>query len=328
MKPFFGKAFFAVAIISAVIPAWTQSCQSGDEIPAAVRTAIEDLAHRTFEQASFGDFEAIRANLSPAVKASFDSIAAAVRDNQPAFAGANRQVRISFLLDTGAAPSPDGRFYCGVFGATGATGSSAEFDIPGLSAGKYAIVIQDLTGSKGPYAFTTIFQDAGGWKLAGFYIRPETAAGHDGLWYLARAREFKTKGQVHNAWFYYWTSWDLMAPVTFMDTKLLSRITQEANAAQPNDVPIAGNAVNYSAQGKTYKITDISAWRLPAGLDLSVRYSVASTADFAATQADARALADALVAQYPEYKDAFNTVWVHAIDPNGGDVPGMVKLKP
>jgi hypothetical protein len=321
------KIVAVFAITAFAISVRAQSCQSGDEIPGQVRGAMESVAQKTFDQATFGDLDAIRANLAPAAQSAFGGIAAAVKDNKAAFAGANREVRISFLLDTGATPSADGRFYCGVFGASGATGNSAEFDIPGLTAGKYGIVIQDLRGSKGPYALTTIFQEASGWKLAGFYVRPESALGHDGLWYLSRARDFKSRGQVHNAWFYYVTSWDLMAPVTFMDTKLLSKITQESTSAQPGDIPISGNAVNYSANGKTYKITDMSVYRTEKNFDLNVKYSSPGNTDYNASAAEARNLANALVAQYPELKEAFNNIWVHAIDPNGGDAVGLVNLK-
>ena len=191
----------------------------------------------------------------------------------------------------------------------------------------YAIVIQDFQGAKGPYALSTIFQDIGGWKLAGYYVRPEAAVGHDGLWFLQRARDYKTKNQTHNAWFYYVKSWDLLAPVTFMDTRLLSKITQESSGIQPKDIP-RGSPVNYSANGKSYNITEITVYPCDNTFDLSIKYSVPSTADFQATMADARNLANAYVSQYPELKDAFDNVWAHAVDPNGGDVPAVINLKP
>jgi len=280
-----------------------------------------------FEQASRGDVNDLKANSIASLQSNFTDIAGGVNDNKPALEGARQQIRTSFLLDTGSNPSPDGRFYCGVFGASGMNANGAEFDLPGLPAGKYGIVIQDVTGNKGPYALTTILQEQNGWKLAGLQIRPESASGHDGIWYLEQARNYKNKGQTHNAWFYYVTSWDLMAPVRFMGTRLLTKIIEESNGVLPKDVPAGGNTVSYSANGRTYNITDISVLRTDNNLDLSIKYSVPSTADFASTAADARNLANAYVAQYPELKDAFNNIWAHAIDPNGGDVPGVVTLK-
>jgi hypothetical protein len=167
----------------------------------------------------------------------------------------------------------------------------------------------------------------GGWRLAGFYIRPQSAAGHDGIWYLEHARGYKAKGQNHNAWFYYVTSWDLLAPVTFMETALLAKITQESGSIQPKDIPV-GSPVTYVANGKNYSLTDMSISRLENGLDLSIKYSVASTADFNSTQTDARNLASAFATQYPELKEIFNTLWTHAVDGKGGEVVGLVSLKP
>jgi len=315
----------AVAVAVAGVSAWAQGCETRDEIPAQSRTASESAAKLVFDQASRGDVNSLKANAIPSLQANFTGISGAVNDNKAAFASGSAQLRTSFLLDTGDKPSQDGRFYCGVFGGGGQTANSAEFDIPGLPAGRYAIVIQDFIGNKGPYALTTIFQELGGWKLAGFYVRPESALGHDGIWFLDRARDYKAKGQNHNAWFYYVTSWDLLAPVTFMDSGLLSKISQESGAIQPKDVP-SGTPVTYSANGKSYSITEMTVQHLDT-LDLSVKYSVPTTSDFVKTQTDARELANSLAAQYPELKDAFNKIWVHAIDAHGGDVPGLLNLK-
>jgi hypothetical protein len=328
MKRSTSRIFWTSLLLTAALPAWSQGCQTREDIPAEARTSMESAAKQAFDKAGAGDANGLRATAIASLQSNFGGIAAAINDNKAAFAGARPELRTSFLLDTGPTPSQDGRFYCGVFGAGGLGANSAEFDLPGLPAGKYAIVIQDFIGNKGPYSLTVIFQEMSGWKLAGFYVRPESAVGHDGIWYLSRAREYKSKGQTHNAWFYYVTSWDLLAPVTFMDSKLLSKITQESTGIQPKDVPSGGNPVDYAANGKTYKITDIAVLPNDKTLDLSIKYSVPSTADFNGTQAEARGLATAYVAQYPELKDSFNNVWVHAIDGHGGDVVGIINLKP
>lgn len=316
------------ALLLAGLPVFAQSCQTREEMSDQARTALDNAAKQAFDQASRGDVASLRNNTIPSLQANFNGIASAVTGNKPAFEGATPQIRTSFLLDTGATPNAEGRFYCGVFGANGMAADGAEFDIPNLPAGKYGVVFQDFIGPKGPYVLSTVFQDMGGWKIADFRIHPESAAGHDGLWYLTQARQYKSKGQNHNAWFYYLTSWHLLAPVDFMDTRLLSKITRESDAILPKDVPAGGKPVTFTANGKTYTITDMSVQHLDNNFDLSVKYSVPSTADFNATAADARSLATALVTQYPELKEIFDHIWAHAVDPNGGDVPGLITLKP
>ena len=327
MKQLTFRIFAASLVLTGCISAAAQTCQSKDEITEPARKAIEAAAQQVFTQTAGGDVNSLKTNSIPSLQTNFAGIAGAVSDNKDAIQGAKPQLRGIYLLDTGATPGPDGVFYCGIFGANGMSNTTAEFDLPGLPVGKYAIAIQDFVGNKGPYALTTIFQDMSGWKIAGYYIRPGSATGHDGLWYLQKARDYKSKGQAHNAWFYYLTSWDLLSPVTFMNTNMLTKITQESNSIQPKDVPAGGKPVAFTAGGKTYNITDMSFFRNDKNFDLTMKYSVPSTADFNATQADARNLANAMIAQYPELKDGFNNVWVHAVDPNGGDVVGLVKIK-
>jgi hypothetical protein len=327
MKQLTFKILAVSLVLAASLSAGAQTCQSKDEIAEPARKAIESAAQQAFDQTASGDVNGVKTNSIPSLQSNFGGIAAAVTDNKDAFPGAKAQIRGVYLLDTGATPGPDGVFYCGIFGANGMNPNTAEFDLPGLPVGKYAISIQDFIGNKGPYSLTIIFQDMSGWKIAGYYISPGSSVGHDGLWYLQQARDYKSKGHVHNAWFYYLTSWELLAPVRFMNTKMLGKITDESNSIQPKDVPVGGKPVAFNAGGKNYNITDMSLFRTDKNFDLAVKYSVPSTADFNGTQADARNLANALIAQYPELKDGFNNIWVHAVDANGGDVVGLVKLK-
>lgn len=314
-------------LIVLVPAAAAQTCQTRDEIAAVDRNGLEAAALLAFQQSSKADIAALQSGASASLQANFKGVAAAVNDRQQAFAGAAAQVRTAFLIDTGASPSPDGRYICGAFSASGPTAGSAEFNLPGLQAGRYGIVIQDFNGGQGPFALTTIFQDSGGWKLAGFYVRAETSNGHDGIWHLQRARELKTKGQMHNAWFAYVTAWELLAPVTFMDTRLLAKITQESTSIQPKDVPAAGNSVSFNANGRSYSLTEMSVFGGGSGYDLTIKYSVSSTTDFKTTQAEALSVGNAYIAQNPELKEMFTNVIVHAVDASGGDVVGMVGLK-
>ncbi|HET9839756.1 MAG TPA: hypothetical protein VFR84_16130 [Candidatus Angelobacter sp.] len=325
----FTFTIFAAALLATSLSAWSQTCQGHDEMDPAARASMETAAQQVYDQAARGDVNVLRTSSVPSLQSNFNGIAAAITDNKDALAGAKAQLRTDFLLDnTGAGANSDGSFYCGVYGAQGVSTGGAQFSLPGLDAGKkYAVVIQDFVGSRGPYIFTTIFEDLGGWKIAGLQIRPAAAAGHDGLWYLKQARDYKSKGQAHNAWFYYATSWELLAPIPAMNTKLLGNIQEESNGILPKDIPVDGKPVAFNAAGKNYTITDMQTYKTDKTFDLSVKYSVPSTADFNATQTDARNLANALVAQYPELKDGFSNVWVHAVDANGGDVVGLVKLR-
>ena len=52
--------------------------------------------------------------------------------------------------------------------------------------------------------FSEVLQQTGiDWKLGGLYIKSAQVAGHDSDWFLAQARDYKAKVQMHNAWFFY-----------------------------------------------------------------------------------------------------------------------------
>src|SRR5471030_3481719 len=77
----------------AAVPAWSQGCQTRDEIPPDQRASIEAAAQKAFDEASRGDSAALKADSVPSLQSNFDSIGGAVKDNQPALAGAKPQLR-------------------------------------------------------------------------------------------------------------------------------------------------------------------------------------------------------------------------------------------
>lgn len=84
--------------------------------------------------------------------------------NRPALAGARASLRTAVLLDAGASPGANGWFACVVSSGRGSD-SSMRFYLPGVPAGTYGIVIHDVSGRQGPYALTTILQQAAtGWQ--------------------------------------------------------------------------------------------------------------------------------------------------------------------
>ena len=118
-----------------------------------------------------------------------------IKENQANLTGAQATLKSYFLLDaTGPAPIPNAEFYCGVFGKTGQTANSAAFYLNNLPPAKYAVALLDATSSAGRTMLSEVLQQVGAdWKLGGLYIKPAQIAGHDSEWFLARAREYKTK---------------------------------------------------------------------------------------------------------------------------------------
>ena len=311
------------------VSAHAQTCQSAADMAAPVRTALETAAQRYFEMSARGDVAALQQNSIASVAASFAGIEAAVKENQAAFTGAKATVRPPFLL-TADGPEPLARaeFLCGVFGPSGQTKDSAVFVLNNLPPGKYGVTILDVNGGQAPMTLAFVLQQAGAdWKLAGVYAKASQASGHDAAWFTQQARDFKAKAQIHNAWLYYREAIALSAPVDFMSTLATDKLYDEAQAAQPADVPANGSPLDMSAGGKVYHLTDIFPLAVGNDLDVVVKYQAADVSNTTRTFQENTAVIKALVAKFPEFREAFAGVVARAVDPSGRDYGTLMAMK-
>ena len=296
---------------------------------APVRAALETAAQRYFEMSARGDVAALQQNSIASVAASFTGIEAAVKENQAAFTGAKATVRPPFLLTAdGPGPLARAEFLCGVFGPSGQTKDSAVFVLNNLPPGKYGVAILDVNGGQDPRTLTFVLQQVGAdWKLAGFYAKATQASGHDAAWFTQRARDFKAKAQIHNAWLYYREAIALSAPVDFMSTLATDKLYDEAQAALPADVPANGSPLDMSAGGKVYHLTDIFPLAVGNDLDVVVKYQAADVSNTALTFQENTAVIKALVAKFPEFRETFAGVVARAVEPSGRDYGSLMAMK-
>jgi len=295
----------------------------------SVRTALEAVAKRYFEMSARGDAAALKQNSIAAVASSFAGIEAAVKENQAAFTGAKATVRSPFLLTVdGPEPLARAEFLCGVFGKSGQTKDSAVFVLNNLPPGNYGVTILDVNGGQDPRTLTFVLQQTGtDWKLAGFYAKSSQAAGHDAAWFTQRARDFKAKAQNHNAWLYYREAIALSAPVDFMSTLATDKLYDETQSAQPADVPANENTVDMSAGGKVYHLTEIFPLAVGDDLDVVVKYQAADVSNTARAFQENVAVIKALVAKFPEFREAFAGVVARAVEPSGHDYGTLMAMK-
>jgi hypothetical protein len=298
---------------------------------AGVRSALEAAAKRYFDMSARGDVAALKQNSIATVAASFAGIEAAIKENQAAFAGAQGPVRPPFLLTAdGPEPLAHAEFLCGVFGKSGQTKDSAVFILPNLPPGKYGVTILDVHGGRAAMTMTLtlVLQQVGAdWKLAGFFAASSQAGGRDAAWFSQRARDFKAKSQNHNAWLYYREAVALSAPVDFMSTLATDKLYDELQAMQPVDVPANGSAVDLSAGGKIYHLTDLFPLAVGNDLDVVVKYQAADVSDTARTFQENTAVIKALLAKIPELREAFAGIVARAVDSSGRDYGTLLATK-
>jgi len=302
-----------------------QTCVTAEEMDAATKSALTSTAQRYFGMVGQGDVASLRQNAIASLASNFGGIEAAVTENKANLLGASPSPRPPYLLKLdGTAPVERAEFLCGVFNQNGQTQNSSVFVIPNLPPANYAITILDASTAKGPYTVSFVLQQEGtAWKFAGFYVKAVQAAGHDGQWFVTRAREFKTKGQLRNAWLYSAQARELLVPVPFMSTLVTDKLYDEFQSVKPADMP----PPDIAAAGKTFKINSLYLLPVNNELDLIVKYASANVSNSGQTFQDNQAVIKAVVAKCPEFRDAFDSVVVRAVEPSGRDFGSLLPMK-
>jgi hypothetical protein len=320
-----------VLLLSSVFTllAQAQTCLTHSDMDAPTGTALEGAAKRYFDMAARGDTPALKQNAIASLAANFSSIESAVKDSQQYLAGAQAQPRPPFLLKVeGDKPLERAEFLCGVFGKNGQTANSAAFVIPNLAPGNYGFVTLELSGAPKAQTVSFVLQQQGAdWKIGGFYVHASQVAGHDADWFAAKARAFKTKGQNRDAWLYFLEARELAVPVPFMYTQVTDKLYDESQAVKPADLPMDGNTLDLPAAGKTYKLTTLFPVAVGQDLEVVVKYQASDVSHTAETFKDNMAVIHALVAKYPELREAFAGVVARAVEPSGRDYGAMLPMK-
>jgi hypothetical protein len=321
-------AFFTCLLITAT--AFAQECSQAGEIDPSLRGAIDSAATRYIQYAAHGDVQSLRQSSISTLASSFGGVEAAVTHDKGQL-GDQVTIRREYFLDASksTAQLPSAEFFCGVFGSSGHTPSSASFVIPNLDPGLYALVLTNAAGGKVPYMVTVVLQNVQNqWKLAGYYPKPTQVSGHDALWFVQQARKFKQQGELHNAWFYYVLAWEIYSPVDFMSSLQLDKLSNEIQAAHPADVPASEPVPLAAANGRTYNLTQEFAVPDDQGqFSLVVKYQAADVSNTAQAFQDNTAVMKALVTRFPELRLAFSGIVARATTAGGQDYGTLLAMK-
>lgn len=312
-----------VLLISASALATAETCLTTGDMDAATKSAIESAARQFYGYTATGDVSSLRMNAIPSLQGNFSGIERGALANKDAFAGSQPNVYSTYLLDATGGPATidSAMFMCGVYNSA----DRIQFSIPNLPAAKYALVIMEANGAKGPYWLSLILQQMGnGWKLAGFYPKPRRVGSNGPGYYLTHARDYRAKGELHNAYFYYVTARDLALPVSFMITRPVEKLDNEAQPIVPKDLP-GDSPITFSAAGKSYQITQIFPVQVGDGMNLVIKYkALADVNDTRTSFANNMDLIKAFAQRYPEYRTAFAGYVARAVDPSSGADYGTV----
>lgn len=307
------------------LPAFGVSCMTQSQMTAAERTILAQSAQMIGQNVEAGNAAAVRTQTIPSVAAQFDGIATSIQNVNAFIQHATLTVDGLYLLDASDIKSAqETQFFCGVAGSA----LTVEVTIPGLPPGKYALAVLHATGVKQPQQISLILQNdpagSADWKLAGFFTRPMTMGGHDGVWFWRQARDYAAKKQQWPAWFYYQTAQSLLLPVDFISSPNLQKLEKESEQSRPDTLP-GQDPMRLTAGTQTFTITNVHVGEFSDQLDLIVTYSSTPGLDPVAARAQVTAVMRALLLQNPGLRDAFHGLWVYAATP-GNQTPFALEL--
>jgi hypothetical protein len=299
----------AVLLLTLAAPAFGVTCTTQSQMSANDRASLEMSVKALAGQVQQGDAAGVKQMTIPSVASSFGGIASSIAAVAPLVQHATLTVDSMYLLDaTDLKAAQDAEFFCSLPAST----LTVEISIPNLPAGKYALAIVHATGVKNPQAMSMVLEaEATPWQLAGFFTRPMTMGGHDGVWYWRQARDYAAKKQMWDAYFYYQTAQFLLDPVDFLSSPNLEKLQREAEQTRPDGLPGA-DPMHLNAGGQTLNVTNLHTGELSDQLELVVEYQAAAIQDPVAARAQVTEVMRALLAQHPELRSAFHGLWVYA----------------
>ena len=310
-------ALFLAGACTAFTPgAGAVSCKTDSQMTAMERDALANAAHSLMSAVQSGDVQRLQANTIPQVAADFGGIAGSVQNLKPLVQQAAITIDNLYDLDASAEAPGTARtdFYCGT--------PVVAVNFNNLPPGNYALAIIHATGVQHPHQISLVLSKTAGnrWMLAGFFARPMTEAGQNGLWYWTSARQFAQKKMDWDAWFYYRMAADLLQPVDFLTSPNMQKLRRETDQVHPYNLPGA-KPLLITANGSTYQVTGIDTSSALGPLDLEVNYGANATQaiqlrDPAAARKQVLDVMTSILALHPEVQQAFHGIWVHA---NQGD---------
>jgi hypothetical protein len=332
LAKYFMRLLMAVGIVvlAFALDAHAESCQTSTEMDAPVKAALKAAGQQYFGFVAANNVQGITSNAIPEIAGNAAAVADLLKQNAADLAGATATPRNVFVLDASDATTgtvPNAQFFCGVFNPN--SDNKIGFTLQNLPAGKYGLVIMDVNGSRIPFFYSFLLkQDPTGWKVAALFPRPRQIAGHDAQWYWQQARDYKAKGQNHNAWFHYLVARELVSPLPFIGTTKLDNFNDEVQAAAPPDLPEKNPLTVTAPSGKTYTVTNLFV--VPDdknnSLDLVMKYQNPDISDNAKAFSDNREAMQALLAKYPELRVPFTNLVARAVAPDGQDFGSMLPM--
>jgi len=292
--------------------AFAASCTTQAQMTALQRESLVNSARAMASQVQIGNMQGLRTNTIPSVAADFSGIMDSANRLKPLVEHATITVDTLYILDSSADAAGSSRtdFFCG--------SPVVVLNFTDLPPATYALVVLHATGVPQPQQISLILSKAGDrWMLAGFFEKPMTEAGHDGLWYWVSARRYAQSKSSWAAWFYYHQAAFLLDPIDLMSSPNMQKLLHESDDIHPAGLPVT-NPLTLNTPAAAFTVTAIDTTTVFGGaLDLEVHYTpdaaqMAQLRDPIAARRQVTDIMLALLSQHPDLREAFHGFWVRA----------------
>lgn len=315
---------FLPLILVGQLPLVAESCTTQSAMTATDRGAIAAASKGMAEKVIANDAAGVRAVTIAEYAKDFSGMQNLVASTSAKLKGATPVVEQLYLLDASdLKKNADGsngnaQFLCTLNNSQ----HEADFSIGGIPAAKYAFAIVEARSNPAPWRLAFLLQQVSGqWQMAGFYPRPLTAAGLDGVQYWTQARAMVKGKQPLSAWLYYKQAEALLNPADMIQSSNLEKLHNEASSAAP---PALSAGISDStplvvkgADGVEYHFIGLGVDDSLAKekIDVTARLKAEAIADPAAARKRNVDAMTALVNAFPDLRKNFHGVWVFAETP-------------
>jgi hypothetical protein len=311
-----------------------QSCVTQSKVAPDTRAALAAMAETLGADVKANDVAKLQSLAVAEYAANFASATSLIGETSSRIGADTLTVTQLYQLDARsrkAGDSTEADFSCLLAGTTAET----DFAIPALPPGLYGFAMVEAVGER-PWLLSFLLrQEQGGWKMAGFYPHPRTAAGHDGVWYWNAARDDAKAKEPWRSWLMYGEADQLLRPANFVSSTNLDKLRAEERAVAPpalaDGIGTETPLVVSGPAGAEYRFTGIGSEGSADGKGLNlVLHVLADTGAAAATDTATRrtrntAAASALLNAHKELRQGFDGVIVFA--ESAGSAPFATEQK-
>jgi hypothetical protein len=316
-----GVAIVATALLKLNLGVHSDVCQSGDEIEASVRSALEDRAMAFTKAILTGKSAEAYSMMSDAVRAASpeDKFDAAI-DAGVRRAGRLQGLRIGqtyYVVSTGA--GPDGRTMCGSVADDKQVLVAVK---PGLDQGHVVVYAK---AHNNDWAFTFWLLPKGkDWQIQFFHLSPATMVGLTPEELLQRARRERDSGHMFNAAMLYAGVQGTSDYGPAFQPAIVQSLRRDLHAFRAPAELSGPPPFDWKMGGTDYSVLKVTIIGVAGKLGLIFLLPQKSWSGEDDAAKFNRAFLTAFIAAHPDYQRSFSFLVARALKPDGSGDFGTV----